>query len=498
MPVDRVVLLWKVYNQFEQGLIKLTARKHLQEYTPMFMTASYCLIELSNITKGLRLDTLSRLPPAPGYEAYQDYTRQVELWKRWIQWKQGDPLVLAKEDPAALMALMFWPPMWFDAAGLFFANRIDNERLGSINVAMVANPDRCLLYFKYADRLEASTIIEGGVEALIRKGQLFRKHYDDLLNRLYELVRKIKPKEKEDRALIGDAFELANPYNAEDYDYDKTMILEQLQVITETISTVFINLLYATGRVQVHGKMNEPLGGNHQIFADARTRGNINSNVHVANENFVLEYLKFLVAINDITNTRAVFVAFVDRVTAEKARKIQSFLDSRADIPIEPWIPAAPFAFSQQHNNANQSRKPYLHRISIILPETGRDYLNHPRSPTSATGHRRSHPRDARQKQHLRKSRDRNILDPDDGMRRGGYGHEMYKNNQWQLQQHQPQPMKFQEPPAPSELPPIIGAPLSIVPGPEKYQSASLTPEAIVELLRNLNLPDHVLIFALR
>ncbi|KAG0137657.1 hypothetical protein HOY82DRAFT_646844 [Tuber indicum] len=65
MPVQGVELLWKVYNQLEQVLNKLTAKKHLQEYSPLFMTARYCLIELSNITKGLRVDTPSRLPPAP-------------------------------------------------------------------------------------------------------------------------------------------------------------------------------------------------------------------------------------------------------------------------------------------------------------------------------------------------------------------------------------------------------------------------------------------------
>ncbi|RPA91590.1 hypothetical protein L873DRAFT_1848187 [Choiromyces venosus 120613-1] len=52
-----------------------------------------CLIKLCNITKGLGRDTLRRLPPASGYEGYEDYMRHVELWKGWIQWERGDPLV---------------------------------------------------------------------------------------------------------------------------------------------------------------------------------------------------------------------------------------------------------------------------------------------------------------------------------------------------------------------------------------------------------------------
>ncbi|KAG0137661.1 hypothetical protein HOY82DRAFT_646849 [Tuber indicum] len=620
MPVEEVELLWKEYNRFEQGLNMLTAKDHLQEYSPMFMTARYCLIKLSNITKGLRLDTLSRLPPAPGYEGYQDYIWQVELWKRWIQWEKGDPLVLAKEDPAALrtrilfvfnqalMALRFWPEMWFDAAEWCFANGIDNQGLDFLHEGMVANPESCLLYFKYAERLEATTIIEGGEEALIRKGQLVRKPYDDLLNRLYELVGKIERKEKDDLALIGDDFELTNPHNAEDDDEadDPTVAAtraakdaqvaelrkstkEQLQVMTQTISTVWINLMRAMGRVQGHGKVNDPLGGSRQIFLDARKRGNINSDVYVESalieyhrykhpaalkifvigmrmfsedENSVLEYLKFLVAINDITNARDVFDGFVGRVTAEKARKVYEFfykyeahygeldqvymMEKRMSelYPTDPDISrfSSRYAYKGVDPCSSlcvvstaQQCKPISKAISPPdldqVARYGRDFLDHPVSPPSgpansqtvspkgppikdlsdsseyqmlrkrhqpdsplmgAAVQKRYQPRDARKQQDLMKSPDRNILDPDHGMHNGGYRHGMYKNNQSQLQPHHPQPMNMHQPPAPPELPTIIRALLSILPGPDKYQEERLRPEAIVELLRNLHLPDHV------
>ncbi|KAG0133406.1 hypothetical protein HOY82DRAFT_641056 [Tuber indicum] len=181
-------------------------------------------------------------------------------------------------------------------------------------------------------------------------------------------------------------------------------------------------------------------------------RGNINSDVYVASalieyhcykhpaalkifgrgrrifpddENFVLEYLKFLVAINNITKTRAVLEAFVAR--------IHWFLDPRADMPIKLLMPARQFALCQPHNSANQNRKPYLHRISTILPETAvitqttrcllrvlSDFSEYPKltkrhQPDSpmmgAAGYRRNQPRAARQQQHLSKSRKRNSLD---------------------------------------------------------------------------------------
>lgn len=325
------------------------------------MTARSCLIELSNTTKGLRRETLPRLPPGAGYDGYEDWTKQVELWKKWIQWEKDDPLVLAKDDPAglrtriiyvfkqALMALRFWPEIWFDAAEWCFTNGMDDPGVEFLKQGMVANPESCLLHFKYAERLEATITVEGAEEALVRKGQMVRKPYDDLLNVLYSQVNKIQQKEKEGLAKLEEGYQ--DPSNNDDDDYDDpdtmadrsakdsqiTALREsskaQVLVMSKTISAVWVNLMRAMRRVQGHGKVNEPLGGSRQIFADARKRGKITSDVYVASaliefhcykdpaalkifergmklfpedEEFALEYLKHLIANNDITSKSSV------------------------------------------------------------------------------------------------------------------------------------------------------------------------------------------------
>ncbi|KAG0137652.1 putative mRNA 3'-end-processing protein rna14 [Tuber indicum] len=328
----------------------------------MFMTARGCLIELSNITKALNRDTPSRLPPALGCGGYHDYIRRVELWKRWIQWEQGYPLILAKEDT---------PEMWFSAAEWRFAYGTDNQGVDFLDQGIVETPESCLLHFKYAERLEATTLIEGTEELLILKGQLPGQLSDTLLNGLCELVQIIHLTEKEDLMRIADTFVITNPHNAEDGGKDDDPVMAatmpdndaqvatlwkgtkgQLHVITENISAVWINLMRAMRRVQGHGKVNKPLGGSHRIFPEARRRGKINSDVYIScaqieyqcykhparlkilergmrifpeDRNFVLEYLKFIVDINDITNARAVVEAFLGRVTAEKARMVYEF-----------------------------------------------------------------------------------------------------------------------------------------------------------------------------
>lgn len=363
------------------------------------MTARGCLIELSNITKNLRRETLPRLPPAPGYEGYEEFSRQVELWKKWIQWEKGDPLVLAREDlpglrtriiyvfKQALMALRFWPEIWFDAAEWCFANGLDDQGLDFLNQGMAANPESCLLHFKFAERLEATIPVEGGEEALVRKGQMVRKPYDDLLNMLYTQVYKIQQREKEELARLEENFGLCHPrnpgYNDDEddpaiatnrtaKDSQSAALKEgtkaQILVMSKTISAVWINLMRSMRRIQGHGKVNEPLGGSRQIFADARKRGKITSDVYIASalieyhcykdpaalkifergsklfpedEEFALEYLKHLVAINDITSkphllvsirfltikldARAVFETFVGKAPPEKARRVYQF-----------------------------------------------------------------------------------------------------------------------------------------------------------------------------
>lgn len=338
----------------------------MQERSPLFMTARSCLIELSNTTKGLRRETLPRLPPAPGYDGYEDWTKQVELWKKWIQWEKDDPLVLAKDDPAglrtriiyvfkqALMALRFWPEIWFDAAEWCFANGMDDQGVEFLKQGMVANPESCLLHFKYAERLEATLHVEGGEEALVRKGQMIRKPYDDLLSVLYSQVNKIQLREKEELAKLEEGYQDSTNRDDDDDEDPESMAdrsakesqitalkessRAQILVMSKTISAVWVNLMRAMRRVQGHGKVNEPLGGSRQIFADARKRGKITSDVYVASaliefhcykdpaalkifergmklfpedEEFALEYLKHLIANNDITS-KSFTIHFLD------------------------------------------------------------------------------------------------------------------------------------------------------------------------------------------
>jgi cleavage stimulation factor subunit 3 len=330
------------------------------------MTARTGYTQLQNITRDLNRTTLPRLPPAPGFESYAEYTRQVQIWKEWIDWEKADNLVLRDDDPKTyrkrilftykqtLMALQFWPDMWYDAAEFCFDNGIEKEGLDFLNQGIAANPESSLLAFKLADRIELTTTNDDGNDpgAKTRMAKV-REPYDRVLQALYDIAAKTKQKESVEIAKIEEnnkmSTENALTANGPDEENDedpaeaeskraavqaqiaaiKQDTAAQTAVLQKTISYAWIALMRATRRIQGKGMPNEKGGGFRAIFGDARKRGKITSDVYVEtalieyhcykdivgtkifergmklfpeDEHFALEYLKHLIAINDITS----------------------------------------------------------------------------------------------------------------------------------------------------------------------------------------------------
>ncbi|KAL1953137.1 hypothetical protein VTO42DRAFT_3551 [Malbranchea cinnamomea] len=392
VPTGAINSIWKDYDQFEMGLNKLTGRKFLQEKSPLYMTARSSYTELQNITRDLVRTTLPRLPPAPGFEGDAEYRKQTEIWKRWIKWEKDDPLVLKDEDPAAykarvvyvykqaLMALRFLPEIWFEAADFCFQNGMETEGNEFLKQGIDANPESCLLAFKRGDQLEIATASEQDSK---KRGARVREPYDRLLDALYELINKAKAKEAEEISQVeqkyaqaeavaepssrpgedeeeeggGDESKTREAAKASEIEAVKRSYAGQIGALSKTISYAWIALMRAMRRIQGKGKPGE-IPGSRQIFADARKRGRITSDVYIASalmeyhcykdpaatkifergaklfpedEVFALEYLKHLIDINDITNARAVFETTVRRLASNpknvaKAKPIFAFL----------------------------------------------------------------------------------------------------------------------------------------------------------------------------
>lgn len=355
VPMQAVNLLWKEYDQFEMGLNKLTGRKFLQERSPAYMTARSSYTELQNITRDLDRVSLPRLPPFPGFAGYDYYCRQVDIWRKWTKWEVDDPLVFKEDEPGeyrsrvlyvykqALMFLRFFPEMWFEAANFCFENSMENEGIDLLRQGMEANPENCLLAFKLADRIELMSDSEQDSQ---RRGAKVREVYDKVLHALYELVAKTRAQEARGLEIVEETFGNLEVNTVESRDDDdeglkaraatKTARINRvkkdhatlLNQLSKTISYIWIGLMRSMRRIQGKGKPGE-IAGSRQVFADARKRGRITSDVYIASaliehhcykdpaatkifergsklfpddEVFALEYLKHLIDINDITS----------------------------------------------------------------------------------------------------------------------------------------------------------------------------------------------------
>ena len=329
------------------------------------MSARSANTAMENITRGLVRTTLPKLPPAHGFDGEVEYSQQTELWKKWLSWEQDDPLVLKAEEPEAykqrvlylykqaVMALRFWPETWVDAAEWCFSNGLDKDGDTFLNDGIVANPESCLLAFKKADRLETTLTTDEAGKGPAEQGAVVRAPFDKLLDTLYDLIKQLKVREaadivKVDESIALDASISAIVSKAEDDDDEdetekkareadkanKTKVISQgyasqAQLISRTISFAWIALMRAMRRVQGKGAVKDTIGGSRQIFADARARGKITSDVYVASalieyhvykdpagtkifergaklfpedEVFILEYLKHLLSIGDTTS----------------------------------------------------------------------------------------------------------------------------------------------------------------------------------------------------
>lgn len=380
VPMSSVSILWKEYDQFEMNLNKMNVsssmdyfswydanyqkgRKMIQERSPGYMTARSANTAWDNVTRGLIRTTIPKLASEQGFDGEQEYMQQVELWKKWIAWEQEDPLVLKGEETdvynkrilyvykQALMALRFWPEMWVEAAEWCFENGQDKEGDEFLNSGISANPESCLLAFKKADRLESTLSTEEADKGPGDRGAIVRAPYDKVLDSLYDLIKQLKVREAKDMVKVEesaavDASISAIIAGADDGDNDpdkeireadrlkeqeavRQEYVKQAHTISRTISFVWIALMRAMRRVQGKGVVKTAVGGSRQIFADARARGKITSDVYVASaliehhvykdpagtkifergaklfpedSGFILEYLKHLLSIGDTTS----------------------------------------------------------------------------------------------------------------------------------------------------------------------------------------------------
>lgn len=293
------------------------------------MTARSAITVADNIARGVHRTTVPKLPPAAGFDGADEYTKQVQAWKNWIEWEKSDPLEIKLDDKDtyekrvlylyknALTALRFWPEMWYDAAEWSYQNNQKEEGDAFLKNGMDANPESCLLAFKRSHQLELRTDFEDGEAGIVEKGKVVREPLDQVLDALYDLTNKARKREEQTIARTKEAFAAqqaaaeaaragSEKGSDDDDDEDANGAAARLQkerqdaldaqlhgiskaasadihTLKKALTYAWITLMRTMRRIQGKGAAKDtPIPGFRGVFAEARKRGKLLSDAYVA------------------------------------------------------------------------------------------------------------------------------------------------------------------------------------------------------------------------
>ncbi|CAJ0635957.1 15600_t:CDS:10 [Entrophospora sp. SA101] len=306
IPLNNVEQIWKEYDQFENSLNKLTAKKILHDKSPSYMTARTTIKELRKITDKI----VKNIIPVPPKWTKQE-KEQLSYWKDWIDWEKSNPLSL--EDQSALsqrvmyaykqamMYLRFYPELWFEASNYLQSVKKEDEAVSTLKNATEIMPTSFLIHFAYADLQEDRKQFE---EA--------RNAFKSLLDRLQEKIKSIE------EATAEEINELNKPISS---PTDNSMRFERRIGGMKAARTMFSKARkspYCTHHVFIASAMME-----YHCNKDLVVAGKIfelGLKTFINDPDYVVQYLDFLISLNDDNNALALFERALLSIPSDKAK----------------------------------------------------------------------------------------------------------------------------------------------------------------------------------
>ena len=354
IPLNSVEMIWQEYVTYETQLNKMTAKKFQAELSPAYMEARKVLRELKAQFDELISPSVPRRPNFAS-PASRDYFG-LDLWRRYLAYEQANPLAI--EDPAllanrvafafkqAIAQMRFYPEVWYLHASYLAKHGRNSDAQSALKQGIQANPASALLAYTLAE-LEEAAGDNAACYAI----------YDGLIDRLQAQIKAWEEEtEKEVQAAlaaveeVGDAaseeVEVRQKMVQDKEDADKA-VRSKRKPGYESIREAAANAWIAEIRFARRAEGVKPA---RALFTKARkttawiwqlavATANLellwNKEVKVATKIFelgfnlfaaeplyVLEYLNFLIYINDHNNARALFERTVALLEPELARPV--------------------------------------------------------------------------------------------------------------------------------------------------------------------------------
>ncbi|PVU97914.1 hypothetical protein BB559_001868 [Furculomyces boomerangus] len=230
IPIKEIENIWKDFDQFENSLNKLTAKKSLGDLSGTYMTARSTLRESQKY-----IDVIQTNQPPHGIPVPISWTEKefnyLNAWKRYIKWESSNPQKLESEKELehrivhiyqqATLALRFYPEIWIQAAQYLW--KIDQKinAIKTLNDGRQALPKSLSVGFQLAEFEEINsnhTSCHEIFQSLLKSTELDiqskRKSYDDVISVIDGMISKIvdsdtnisssKLQDQESLALVSD------------------------------------------------------------------------------------------------------------------------------------------------------------------------------------------------------------------------------------------------------------------------------------------------------
>ncbi|KAL0088583.1 hypothetical protein F4703DRAFT_1518820 [Phycomyces blakesleeanus] len=365
IPLNNVEHLWKEYDQWENTLNRLTAKKFLSERSSAYMTARTALREMRGFT-----DQLSRTIIPRRTEWTDKDLQQLEVWREYIQWEKGNPLHLEDEEAVvervayayqqAFLVLRFFPVLWFDYAMYYKEIGKVDKALTVLKQGMEILPTSLLIHFAYAELCESRKQFDEARQAFDSLLEQLDQDIEKLKSTAQKSVEKLQQEAEEEKSgmnlsddIDGELREQLRQREKQikkEQDEIEERVKEQVDGVARSCSLVWIMYMRFARR-------SDGIKSARSLFSRARKTTNLTYHLFVASAlmeyhnskdatiagkvfeivgyklfaddpAFVCEYLDFLIEMNDDNNTRALFERALSTMPAEKAGPIWSkFLD---------------------------------------------------------------------------------------------------------------------------------------------------------------------------
>ncbi|KAG9303333.1 hypothetical protein G9A89_013659 [Geosiphon pyriformis] len=375
IPIHNVEHIWKEYDIFENGLNKVTAKKFLQERSASYMTARTALRELRGFMEEINRNVI---PVPPKWERAE--LQQLDAWKRWIAWEKTNPLAFEDRTQLAqrviyaykqaMMYMRHYPEIWFEASNYWVELGKEEDAANLLKSAMECLPTSFLVHFAYAELQEhrklypqARESLETLIKNLTGQIQCIEQSAKDEIELLMRQSVESSPEESGGQIPIQLDGEMREQLRIreKEREKDRGRIEERKQRQVEEIacgcSMVWIMLMryarreegvevarniftkarkfpYLTYHVFVSAALME-----YYFTKDPKIAGKIFDLGHKTfgdNSEYVIQYLDFLIGLNDNQNALAVFQKTLKGMPPEKAKiiwdKYSHYLSHFADL----------------------------------------------------------------------------------------------------------------------------------------------------------------------